>query len=247
MSTDALGTVETMSLADQAYRRLRDAIREGVLRPGEKITERALATRLGVSPTPVREALRQLVHEKVVERVGPRALRIADHSSAARSEIVEAEVRLSALMARLAARNATAEQLTALVSLLAETDLIVADVEKTVAEQGSEADVADHGMEVDVAERLTTVFHKLRLFHRQVEECVGNPVLTGLLEQARAFSYEERLDLTMRLAPERADAFRARYHEHRLLLDALLERDEDRAEELAAHHHRAALVQLSGV
>ncbi|MDH6219729.1 GntR family transcriptional regulator [Streptomyces pseudovenezuelae] len=237
MSTDALGTVETMSLADQAYRRLRDAIREGVLRPGEKITERDLAARLGVSPTPVREALRQLVHEKVVERVGPRALRISDHSSAARSEIVEAEVRLSALMARLAARNATAEQLTALVSLLTEADLIVADVEKTVAEQGLEA---------DVAERLTAVFHKLRLFHRQVEECVGNPVLTGLLEQARAFSDEERLDLTMKLAPERAEAFRARYHEHRLILDALLERDEDRAEELAVRHHRAALVQLSG-
>ncbi|WP_137976936.1 GntR family transcriptional regulator [Streptomyces violaceusniger] len=237
MSADALGPVETTSLADQAYRRLRGAIREGVLRPGEKITERDLAARLGVSPTPVREALRQLVHEKVVERVGPRALRVADHSSAARSEIVEAEVRLSALMARLAARNATAQQLTDLVSLLAQTDQIVAGIEETVAEQGMEADVSD---------RLAAVFHKLRLFHRRVEACVGNPVLEGLLDQTRAFSEEERLDLTMRLAPERAEAFRARYHEHRELLDALLERDGDRAEELAARHHRAALVQLSG-
>ncbi|MFJ5262607.1 GntR family transcriptional regulator [Streptomyces sp. NPDC088387] len=236
MSTDALGPMETMSLADQAYRRLRDAIREGALRPGEKITERDLASRLGVSPTPVREALRQLVHEKVVERVGPRALRIADHSSAARSEIVEAEVRLSALMARLAARNASAEQLTDLVSLLARTDRMVVGIEETVAEQGPEADVAD---------RLTAVFRNLRLFHHQVEACVGNPVLTGLLGQARAFSDEERLDLTMRLAPERAETFRARYREHRQILDALLERDEDRAEELAARHHRAALVQLS--
>ncbi|SDH37522.1 GntR family transcriptional regulator [Nonomuraea jiangxiensis] len=236
MSTDALGPVETTSLADQAYRRLRDAIRDGVLRPGEKITERDLASRLGVSPTPVREALRQLVHEKVVERVGPRALRIAAHSPAARSEIVEAEVRLSGLMARLAARNATADQLTDLVSLLAQADRIVAEVEKTVAEQGLEADVAD---------QLRAVFHKLRLFHHQVEECVGNPVLEGLLNQARAFSDEERLDLTMKIAPERAEEFRARYHEHRELLNALLERDEDRAEELAARHHRAALVQLS--
>ncbi|MGW9373801.1 GntR family transcriptional regulator [Streptomyces xanthophaeus] len=236
MSTDALGPMETMSLADQAYRRLRDAIRDGALRPGEKITERDLAARLGVSPTPVREALRQLVHERVVERVGPRALRIADHSSAARSEIVEAEVRLSALMARLAARNATAEQLTSLVTLLTQTDQIVAGIEQTVAEQGPEADVAD---------QLTAVFHKLRLFHHQVEACVANPVLEGLLNQARAFSDEERLDLTVRLAPERADSFRARYHEHRQLLDALLERDEERAEELAARHHRAALVQLS--
>ncbi|MER7922627.1 GntR family transcriptional regulator [Streptomyces sp. NPDC096057] len=236
MSTDALGPMETMSLADQAYQQLRNAIREGVLRPGEKITERDLAARLGVSPTPIREALRQLVHEKVVERAGPRALRIADHSRAARSEIVEAEVRLSALMARLAARNATAEQLTDLVSLLAQTDLIVADIEEAVAERGQEADVAD---------QLTAVFHKLRLFHHQVEACVGNPVLEGLLAQARAFSDEERLDLTLKIAPERGDAFRARYREHRDLLDALLERDESRAEELAARHHRAALVQLS--
>ncbi|MFI6463116.1 GntR family transcriptional regulator [Streptomyces sp. NPDC050538] len=236
MSTDALGPMETTSLADQAYQRLRNAIREGVLRPGEKITERDLAARLGVSPTPIREALRQLVHEKVVERAGPRALRIADHSTAARSEIVEAEVRLSALMARLAARNATAEQLTDLVSLLAQTDLVVADIEKAVAEHGPEADVAD---------QLTAVFHKLRLFHHQVEACVGNPVLEGLLAQARAFSDEERLDLTLKIVPERGAAFRARYREHRDLLDALLERDENRAEELAARHHRAALVQLS--
>ncbi|MER0429448.1 GntR family transcriptional regulator [Streptomyces microflavus] len=236
MSNGALGPMETTSLADQAYRRLRDAIREGVLRPGEKITERDLAARLGVSPTPVREALRQLVHERVVERVGPRALRIAAHSSAARSEIVEAEVRLSGLMARLAARNATNEQLTGLVSLLMQTDPIVISIEKTVAEQGPAADVAD---------QLIAVFHKLRLFHHQVEECVGNPVLEGLLNQARAFSDEERLDLTMKIAPERADAFRARYYEHRELLDALLERDEARAEELATRHHRAALDQLS--
>ncbi|MEV8413121.1 GntR family transcriptional regulator [Streptomyces niveus] len=236
MSTGALGPMETTSLADQAYQRLRFAIREGALRPGEKITERDLAARLGVSATPIREALRQLVHEKVVERVGPRSLRIADHSAAARSEIVEAEVRLSALMARLAARNATAEQLTGLVSLLTQTDLIVAGIEKAVAEQGPEADVAD---------QLTAVFRKLRLFHHQVEACVANPVLEGLLTQARAFSDEERLDLTMKIVPSRGEAFRARYREHRELLDALLERDEDLAEELAARHHRAALVQLS--
>ncbi|MEW2165644.1 GntR family transcriptional regulator [Streptomyces sp. NPDC007084] len=236
MSKGVLNPVDTTSLADQAYRRLREAIAEGTLRPGEKITERDLAARLGVSPTPVREALRQLVHEKVVERAGPRSLRIADHSPAARLEIVEAEVRLSALMARLAARNATAIQLAALVGILTQADDLVASIEESVAE---------HGPEADVAERLASVFHLVRLFHRQVEECVGNPVLEGLLNQARAFSDEERLDLTIRLAPERAADFRGRYHEHHELLDALLERDEVRAEELAAHHHRAALIQLS--
>ncbi|MFC8448151.1 GntR family transcriptional regulator [Kitasatospora sp. NPDC057223] len=237
MSNDALGPMETMSLADQAYQRLRAAVREGSLRPGEKITERDLAARLGVSPTPVREALRQLVHEKVVERVGTRALRIADHSAAARSEIVEAEVRLSALMARLAARHATDAQLGELAEVLERADVLVSQIERELAEQGTQADVTG---------RLAAVHRLLRHFHHQVEASVGNPVLEGLLEQARAFSDEERLDLTVKLAPERAEAFRRRYREHRGLLDALLDRDEDRAEQLAAHHHREALVQLSG-
>ncbi|MFC5826343.1 GntR family transcriptional regulator [Nonomuraea insulae] len=236
MTKDDLGPMETSSLADQAYRRLRDAVREGALRPGEKITERDLAARLGVSPTPVREALRQLVHERVVERAGPRALRIADHSTSARAEIVEAEVRLSALMARLAARNATDAQLAALSELLDRADLLAARIEREVAEHGPGAQVTD---------QLTEVFHLLRQFHHQVEGSVGNPVLEGLLQQARAFSEEERLDLTVKLAPDRDDAFRRRYREHRNLLAALLNRDEDRAEQLAAHHHGEALVQLS--
>ncbi|MFF1418566.1 GntR family transcriptional regulator [Streptomyces sp. NPDC058280] len=245
MSNNPLGPMETTSLADQAYRRLRDAVREGALRPGEKITERDLAARLGVSPTPVREALRQLVHEKVVERVGPRALRIADHSASALSEVVEAEVRLSALMARLAARNATDAQLAELTELLDRADRLVAQTERTVAEHGPDVEVAEHGPDAEVAERLTAVFRLLRQFHHQVEAAVGNPVLEGLLHQARAFSDEERLDLTIKLAPERAGSFRRRYREHRGLLDALLERDEERAEQLAMHHHREALIQLS--
>ncbi|MFC9842763.1 GntR family transcriptional regulator [Streptomyces sp. NPDC060223] len=234
--SNALGPMETTSLADQAYQRLRDAVREGTLRPGEKITERDLAARLGVSPTPVREALRQLVHEKVVERAGPRALRVADHSASARSEVVEAEVRLSALMARLAARNATDAQLAELTELLDRADHLVAETEQALAEQGEGAQVTD---------RLTGVFRLLRQFHHQVEASAGNTVLEGLLHQARAFSDEERLDLTFKLAPERAESFRRRYREHRGLLDALLDRDEDRAEQLAMHHHREALIQLS--
>ncbi|MGK3945092.1 GntR family transcriptional regulator [Streptomyces sp. RP5T] len=236
MLIDDLGPMETTSLADQAYRRLREAIRDGALRPGEKITERDLAARLGVSPTPVREALRQLVHERVVERVGPRGLRIAPYSSAARSEIVEAEVRLSALMARLAARNASAEQLTSLASLLTQADRIMFSIEKATAEQGSEAVITDE---------LTAIFRKMRLFHQEVEACAKNPVLTGLLNQARAFSYEERLDRTIEIVPAQAEAFHTRYQEHHELLDALLARDEDRAEEVATRHHRSALVQLS--
>lgn len=237
MSSNTLGPMETSSLADQAYRRLRDAIQAGTLRAGEKITERDLAARLGVSPTPIREALRQLVHERVVERVGPRSLRIADYSPRARSEIVEAEIRLSGLMARLAARNATPDQLAELAGILDRGDVLVAEIERTSSGQGLAAVTPG---------QLTAVFRVMRAFHHHVEGAAGNAVLEGLLSQARAFSDEERLDLTMKLVPERAETFRRRYHEHRALLDALLVRDEERSEKLAVRHHREALVQLSG-
>src|SRR5260370_6829603 len=64
------------SLADQAYAALREGITSGRFAPGQTLTERALAGELGVSPTPVREAISRLEHERLLERAG-RALTVA--------------------------------------------------------------------------------------------------------------------------------------------------------------------------
>ena len=56
------------TLGDQAYQAIRAAITSGDLAAGERTTERALARRLGVSPTPVREALQRLEHERLISR-----------------------------------------------------------------------------------------------------------------------------------------------------------------------------------
>jgi DNA-binding GntR family transcriptional regulator len=60
-------TEETPSLADRAYAALREAIIDGRLEGGSKLSERALAGWLGVSPQPVREALRRLEAEGLAE------------------------------------------------------------------------------------------------------------------------------------------------------------------------------------
>jgi DNA-binding GntR family transcriptional regulator len=52
------------------------------------VTERGLAVRLGVSPTPVREALRNLEQEQLVERVAARQQRIAAHSDESVRELL---------------------------------------------------------------------------------------------------------------------------------------------------------------
>src|SRR3984893_10404540 len=69
------------SLAEQAYLVIREGIATGLFSAGERVTERGLAARLNVSATPVREALRRLEQERLIERVSARQLRVVDHSS----------------------------------------------------------------------------------------------------------------------------------------------------------------------
>jgi len=90
------------SLAERAYRALREQIATGGLAPGERVTERGLGLQLGVSATPIREALRRLEQERLVERVAARQLRIAAHSDQALRELMYTEAVLRAAAARIA-------------------------------------------------------------------------------------------------------------------------------------------------
>lgn len=67
MSSPRLGRVDRELLRDQAYRILRDAIVDGELAPGEILRDGGLAERVGLSRTPVREALARLAEEGLVE------------------------------------------------------------------------------------------------------------------------------------------------------------------------------------
>jgi len=63
-----LKRVEQRTLCDEAADQLRDAIRNGILRPGTRLVERDLAAQLGMSRIPVREAIQRLVEEGLVEK-----------------------------------------------------------------------------------------------------------------------------------------------------------------------------------
>src|ERR1700756_4962000 len=104
-SQQALSTGPT--LADQAYRALREEIISGDLKPGERLTERHLAGRLGVSPTPIREALQRLEHEHLIQRTDTRRILVAEPSDRRLYELTLIEAALRGVSARLAAENAT--------------------------------------------------------------------------------------------------------------------------------------------
>jgi DNA-binding GntR family transcriptional regulator len=100
---------DTRPAVPDAYSLILAAIDEGVYRPGDRLVESELADRLGVSRTPVREALQRLETQSLLARDG-RSLIVAslDHNQLAELYIVRAE--LEGLAARLAAKHASIEE-----------------------------------------------------------------------------------------------------------------------------------------
>ncbi len=95
------------TLRELAVERLRDAMLDGQLRPGERLVERVLCERLGVSRTVVREALRHLETEGLVEVIPQQGPAVARLDGAQAAQIYEIRAMLEALAARAASERAT--------------------------------------------------------------------------------------------------------------------------------------------
>jgi DNA-binding GntR family transcriptional regulator len=198
------------SLAEQAYRAIREGIATGLFSAGERVTERGLATRLNVSATPVREALRRLEQEGLIERVSARHLRVVDHSSSTLKELLLAGAALRAMEARFATHKITDAALHRMAVL----------VEALASEQG-----------IDIPERLRIA----REFDMEIERAADNPTLRSMIlslsiigQERRARSVESLL-----LDPE---AGQRRVQDHRDILAAFRKRDPDLVEQVFRRH-----------
>ena len=99
---------KTTSLADQVFEKLENDIIQGVYPRGEIITELRLAEELGVSRTPVREALRRLEQERLIEDCGKGSLVLGiTHENLV--DIMDIRIRIEPLAAYYAAQNITEE------------------------------------------------------------------------------------------------------------------------------------------
>jgi DNA-binding GntR family transcriptional regulator len=233
MARSALKNLTQSTLNDQAYAAILRAIGAGELEPGQKVTERGLAKTLGVSPTPVREALLRLIQDGQVERVSPRTLRVVAKPQEALAEIDEIEVELRVLLARFAARKATPEGIAVLDALLDRADRGVQAL--TAALEAGEA----------LDERLARkAFAEIIKFHQELERIAANDVLSRVLEQARAFSLPQRHHAVEQLTQESAKSMLKRYLEHRELLDAIRSNDEDAAAAIARRHVSLAHLEI---
>jgi DNA-binding GntR family transcriptional regulator len=204
----ALSTGPT--LADQAYRALREDIIEGRLQPGERITERQLAERLGVSPTPVREALGRLEHEHLIERSGTRRIQVTEPSHKRLFELTLIEAALRGVAARLAAENATTAEIAALRELY----------------QGA----TDASLAPERALALT------RELHASIDRASHNETLISMIATATAFDWDFRLTTVSEIfGPDRGRVM-DRHREHGAIVEAIADRDGPRAERLMREH-----------
>lgn len=200
-------TLKALSLREQAGQVIRAGIIAGELEPGEIYSATVLADRLGVSPTPVREAMLDLANVGLVEAVRNRGFRVLTPDEADLDEIGELRLMVEVPGTRLVVERATDEELATL-------ERVVADLE-TAAEES------------DLAGFLLAD----RQFHLGLMEMTGNRRLVRLVEQLRD---QTRLIGLKELAEARRLTDSAR--EHRGLLEALEARDADKVENLMRVH-----------
>lgn len=223
------------TLADQAYDELRRLIVTGTLRAGERVTERGLSVTLNVSATPIREALRRLEGEGLLERRGPRTLVIADSGPATLAQRIEVHAALRGLVARFAARYVTSQQIIDLEKILDESD----DVWRLISSRGAEG--------LSVEPQLDRVGELTSRFNALVAESAGNPLLARLLQQAEVIDPGElaertKLSMLMQLGP----GIR-RWRDDREVFEAIRAGDNEAAERIMVRHVRTALADVLGL
>lgn len=132
---------EFLPLRDVVFNTLRQAILTGELKPGERLMEIHLANRLGVSRTPIREAIRKLELEGLVTMIPRRGAEVAQITEKGMSDVLEVRRSLDALCAELACDRISEEDLEALKDACSNFEQLVqsGDIKKI-----AQADVALH-------------------------------------------------------------------------------------------------------
>jgi DNA-binding GntR family transcriptional regulator len=202
---------ERHSVRAQVLEALREALLSGELAPGEVYSAPALAERLGVSATPVREAMQRLVCEGAVETVPNRGFRIAECSEHELAELAEIRLLLEVPSVLETARTMPPE--------CWESLLPYAEQALAIAEAGDRAAYA----EAD------------RAFHRAMLELTGNRQLVAVAADIQRRTQRRPAPAARSL---RIEALRRDAVDHVTLLDALRVRDLDTAESVLRAHVR---------
>jgi DNA-binding GntR family transcriptional regulator len=202
--------------SERAYRRLKRLILDNEIAAGSQMLELEAAARLGMSRTPVREAMVRLEQEGMVELRPRHGMRVLPISPDALAEIYDILTALEGMAAEVAARKgASPVQLAGLQQAVNEMEDALAADELL---RWSEADAR---------------------FHRLLVEIAGNRRLLAIVEQVSDQAHRAR-STTLRLRPKPVGSNR----DHAALVQAIRDRNPERAREIHEQHRRRAAEML---
>lgn len=199
--------IETRILHEEVAKQIQKLIASGRLAKGQKIDERSLAESMGVSRTPIREALRILSSRGLIDLVPYKGAFVAQFGSQELRDMFEIMSVLEGMCARLAVRNMTDEDLSKIEGL--HDRLEAAYVER------------DH----------KTYLETNSLYHLLVQKLSRNTEIDGVANVLR-----DKIGLYRQKQLYKPERFDASIHEHREVLEAFRNRDAPLAEESMKKH-----------
>jgi DNA-binding GntR family transcriptional regulator len=203
----AIAPISRRPLHEQAVDRLRELIVQGKLAPGERLNERLLCERLGISRTPLREAIKLLATEGLVRLLPHRGAQVAPLEPERLSETLQVMAAMEALAGELACRHASAKALAEIRAL-----------HKDMLAKHARGDLAAY-------------FRCNQAIHLKIVEASGNEVLAATYRQLNANVLRARY-----MANLSQDRWDDAVREHESILAALEARDATRLTGLLREH-----------
>ena len=202
--------ITPLSLVDQTFERIADAIVIGEIQPGERIREATLAQKLGVSRGVLREAMQRLEGRKIVSRTSNIGVHVIKLTQGDLFELYTLREALEGMAARLAATNMT------------------------------DAEISDLRTLLSVHESHEDLKHGESYFQRADDEdfhfCIARGAGNARLEQALCDELYYQLRLYRYRSSTRAGRAKQAFAEHNAIVDAIASRDPDRAEAVMRKH-----------
>lgn len=198
---------EFLPLRDVVFNTLRKAILTGELKPGERLMEIHLANRLGVSRTPIREAIRKLELEGLVIMIPRRGAEVAQITEKSLKDVLEVRRALDALCVELAC------------------DRINSDEEEMLKEACDDFERATETKDATIIAKADVAFHDI------IVQATGNQRLIQLINNLSEQMYRYRFEYIK--DENRHDSL---IDEHRIIYESIVKRDKKKAAQTARLH-----------
>jgi len=228
-----LEQVATETLQEKAYRAIKDSIMRNDLLPGQPLAIDELARDLGVSPTPVREALTRLSADGLVECGRNKTALVAKITAGDVHQVYEVRKLLEPYAVSLVAKKLSTDQ--KLEERLYEVKQVAEEIQEILATTATSLTSSQYEAYLGIDLRL----------HEVIQEALGDTLLGKVLSLVGNHSLRIRSFTEASAGPSKGKVLHNINGEHLAIIEALLGRDSEKAQETVQNHLKNAEAQTA--